>query len=92
MEVFDGSYEGDIHTYLGCVIERDLLAAPLPPPRDTTPKRYCAHMMHLLVFLPLPSTFLPPGQRLVKCMDDAIPDRAFHVLYRGIVGSLRISR
>ena len=32
-------------------------------------------------------TFLPPGQRLVKGTGDAIPDRAFHLRYRDIVGT-----
>ena len=83
---FDGTSEGAIRTYLGCEIERNM--------HDGTTvlsqKHYAEDILRTFGFWdahPL-STILAPHSRLSKEDCDPFPDRAFHLRYRGIVGSL----
>jgi hypothetical protein len=83
---FDGTSEGAIRTYLGCEIERNM--------QDGTTvlsqKHYAEDILRTFGFWdahPL-STILAPHSRLSKEDCDPSPDRAFHLRYRGIVGSL----
>ena len=83
---FDDTTDGVIQTYLGCEIERDMST-------DTTTlsqKHYTEDILRTYGFwgsLPL-ATILPPHTRLSKDDCDSAPERAFHLRYRGIVGSL----
>ncbi len=86
LALFDGTTEGVIQIYLGYEIERDMST-------DTTTlsqKHYAEDILHTYGFwgsLPL-TTMLPPHTRLSKDDCDPAPERAFHLRYRGIVGSL----
>jgi hypothetical protein len=86
LDHFDGSYEGEIKTYLGCEIERDMV-------KDTTSlsqKRYAEEVLRTFNswnYHPS-STVLSPDLRLRKEDCDLNPAPTFHSRYRGIVGSL----
>ena len=83
---FDGTSDGAIQTYLGCEIERDLLAG------TTTLSQRPEDILRTYGFwesLPLATvlaTLLPPHTRLSKDDCDPAPERAFHLRYRGTVG------
>jgi hypothetical protein len=83
---FDGTYEGEVDTYLGCEIERDIAAG-----RTLLSQRHFAEDV-LRIFAMwdcIPAlTPMKPGTRLTKDLSDFSPDPAFHRRYHGIVGSL----
>ena len=83
---FDGTTDGAIQTYLGCEIERDMSTGTT----TLSQKHYAEDILRTYGFwgsLPL-ATMLPPHTRLSKDDCDPTPERAFHLRYRGIVGSL----
>ena len=82
----DGSYEGEIRTYLGCEIERDMAKGLT----SLSQKHYAEEVLHTCDAWDYhPSaTVLPPNLRLRKEDCDLNPDRVFHSRYRGIVGSI----
>ena len=83
---FDGTYEGAVHTYLGCEIERDIAAG-----RTLLSQRHFAEdvLRTFEMWDCVPAlTPMRPGTRLTKDQSDLSPDLAFHRRYRGIVGSL----
>jgi hypothetical protein len=83
---FDGTTDGVIQTYLGCEIERDMSTGTT----TLSQKHYAEDILRTYGFwgsLPL-ATMLPPHTRLSKDDCDPAPERAFHLRYRGIVGSL----
>ena len=83
---FDGTYEGAVHTYLGCEIERDI-----PAGRTLLSQRHFAEdvLRTFEMWDCIPAlTPMKPGTRLTKEQSNPSPDPAFHRRYRGIVGSL----
>jgi hypothetical protein len=85
LEVFDVTYEGEIHTYLGCEITRDLENGIT----TLSQKHYTEEILRTYVSWDIfSSTVLPPGKRLEKGGTIIIPDKIFHLRYHGIVGSL----
>ena len=83
---FDGTTDGAIQTYLGCEIERDMTIGTT----TLSQKHYAEDILRTYGFwgsLPL-ATMLPPHTRLSKDDCDPTPEKAFHLRYRGIVGSL----
>jgi hypothetical protein len=86
LEVFDGTYEGEIHTYLGCEITRDLETGIT----TLSQKHYAEEILRTYGSWDVApsSTVLPPGKRLEKGDTIILPDKIFHLRYRGIVGSL----
>ena len=85
---FDGTYEGAVHTYLGCEIERDI-----PAGRTLLSQRHFAEdvLRTFEMWDCIPAlTPMKPGTRLTKEQSNPSPDPAFHRRYRGIVGSLAI--
>ena len=83
---FDGTTDGAIQTYLGCEIERDMTLGTT----TLSQKHYAEDILRTYGFwgsLPL-ATMLPPHTRLSKDDCDSTPEKAFHLRYRGIVGSL----
>ena len=81
---FDGTYEGEIHAYLGCEIRRK---------KDKTllsQKQYAENVLRTYdAWDCIPAlTPMKPGARLTKEQCDLNPDPSFHRRYRGIVGSL----
>ena len=86
LDHFDGSYEGEIQTYLGCEIERDMVKGTT----SLSQKHYAEEVLRTFNawdYHPS-STVLPPNLRLRKEDCDLNPAPAFHSRYRGIVGSL----
>ncbi len=86
LEVFDGTYEGEIHTYLGCEIFRDLDNGIT----ILSQKHYAEEILRTYGSWEVTpsSTILPPGKRLEMGDNIIVPDKIFHFRYRGIVGSL----
>jgi hypothetical protein len=86
LDHFDSSYEGEIRTYLGCEIERDMAKGLT----SLSQKHYAEEVLHTCDAWDYhPSaTVLPPNLRLRKEDCDLNPDRVFHSRYRGIVGSI----
>jgi hypothetical protein len=86
LEVFDGTYEGEIHTYLGCEITCDLEIGIT----TLSQKHYAEEILRTYGSWDVSpsSTVLPPGKRLEKGDTIILPDNIFHLSYRGIVGSL----
>jgi hypothetical protein len=83
---FDGTTDGAIQTYLGCEIERDMSTGTT----TLSQKHYVEDTLRTYDFwgsLPL-ATMLAPHTRLSNDDCDPAPERAFHLCYRGIVGSL----
>jgi hypothetical protein len=69
---------------------RHIWAAKLNVTTTLSQKHYAEDILHTYGFwgsLPL-ATMLPPHTRLSKDDCDPAPERAFHLRYRGIVGSL----
>ncbi len=84
--VFDGTTDGVIQTYLGREIERDMSTGTT----TLSQKHYAEDILRtygLWGSLSL-DTMLPPHTRISKDDCDPAPERAFHLRYRGIVGSL----
>jgi hypothetical protein len=86
LDHFDGSYEGEIQTYLGCEIERDIAKGTT----SLSQKHYAEEVLRTYNAWDYhPSvTVLPPNRRLRKEDCDLTPDPAFHSRYHGIVASL----
>ena len=86
LEVFDGTYEGEIRTYLGCEITRDLDNGIT----ILSQKHYAEEILRTYGSWDVTpsSTILPPGKRLEMGDTIIVPDKIFHLRYRGIVGSL----
>ena len=107
LDHFDGSYEDDIQTYLGCEIERDIAKDTTSLSqkhyadydeevnflRENEEKHYTEEVLCTYnVWDYHPSeTVLPPNLRLRKEDCDLTPDPAFHSRYHGIVGSLGLT-
>jgi hypothetical protein len=75
-----------IQTYLGCEIEHDMLNGTT----TLSQKHYAEDILLTYDFwgsLPL-ATLLPPHTLLSKDDCDPAPERVFHLIYHGIVGSL----
>jgi hypothetical protein len=86
MSYCDRTTDGAIQTYLGCEIERDMSTGTT----TLSHKHYAEDILRTYGFwgsLPL-ATMLPPHTRLCQDDCDPAPERAFHLRYRGIVGSL----
>jgi hypothetical protein len=86
LQRFEGTYEGEVHTYLGCEILREL---------DTgktllSQKHYAEDVLRTYDYWDCIPALTPmvPGARLTKEQCDPHPEPAFHCRYRGIVGSL----
>jgi hypothetical protein len=86
LQRFEGTYEGEVHTYLGCEILREL---------DTgktllSQKHYAEDVLRTYDYWDCIPALTPmvPGARLTKEQCDPHPEPAFHRRYRGIVGSL----
>ena len=86
LEVFDGTYEGEIHMYLGCEIMRDLDNGIT----ILSQKHYTEEILRTYGSWDVTpsSTILPPGKRLEMGDTIIVSDKIFHLLYRDIVGSL----
>ena len=83
---FDSTYEGAVHTYLGCEVERDI-----PAGSTLLSQRHFAEdvLRTFDMWVCIPAlTPMKPGTRLRKEQSNPSPDPAFHRRYRGIVGSL----
>ena len=83
---FDGTDEGEVTEYLGCVIERDRDAGTI----TLSQKHYSKRILSLYNMLDANhrKTPLQPGARLSKKDCPDLPDPTLHCLYRGIVGHL----
>jgi len=82
---FDCTYEGAVHTYLGCEVERDI-----PAGRTLLSQRHFVEdvLRTFDMWDCIPAlTPMKPGTRLTKEQSNPSPDPAFHRSYRGIVGS-----
>jgi hypothetical protein len=84
LERFEGTYEGEIHSYLGCEIRRE---------NDKTllsQRHFAEDVLRMYEMWDCVPALTPmrPGIRLTKEQCDTKPDPAFHRRYRGIVGSL----
>ena len=84
LERFEGTYEGEIHSYLGCEIRRE---------KDKTllsQRHFAEDVLRTYDMLDCVPALTPmkPGMRLTKEQCNPNPDPAFHRRYRGIVGSL----
>jgi hypothetical protein len=83
---FDGTYEGAVHTYLGCEVERDI-----PVGRTLLSQHHFAEdvLRTFDMWDCIPALApMKPGTRLTKEQSNPSPDPTFHRSYRGIVGSL----
>ena len=81
---FDGTYEGEIHSYLGCEIRREDGKTLL------SQRHYAEDVLRTYdAWDCIPAlTPMRPGARLTKEQCNLAPDASFHRRYRGIVGSL----
>ena len=81
---FDGTYEGEIHSYLGCEIHREDGKTLL------SQRHYAEDVLRTYeAWDCIPAlTPMKPGARLTKEQCNLAPDASFHRRYRGIVGSL----
>jgi hypothetical protein len=81
---FDGTYEGAVHTYLGCEIERDI-----PAGRTLLSQRHFAEdvLRTFEMWDCIPAlTPMKPGTRFTKEQSNPSPDPTFHRRYRTIPG------
>ena len=83
---FDGTDEGEVTEYLGCVIERDREAGTITLSQKHYSKRILA--LYNMQEVNHRKTPLEPGVRLSKKDSPATPDPTLHRMYRGIVGHL----
>ena len=81
---FDGTYEGEIHSYLGCEIHREDGKTLL------SQRHYAEDVLRTYeAWDCIPAlTPMKAGARLTKEQCNLAPDASFHRRYRGIVGSL----
>jgi hypothetical protein len=82
---FDDTTDVVIQTYLGCEMERDMSTGTI----TLSQKHYAEDILRTYGFwgsLSL-ATMLPPHMFLSQDDCDPTPERAFHLRYRGIVGS-----
>jgi hypothetical protein len=86
LQRFEGTYEGEVHTYLGCEIMRELEAGKTL----LSQKHYAEDVLRTYDYWDCIPALTPmtPGSRLTKEQCDPNPEPAFHRRYRGIVGSL----
>jgi hypothetical protein len=84
LQRFEGTYDCEVHTYLGCKILNELEAGKTLCLRNIMLKTSCAHMTIGNVFLP----YSYDTRRLTQEQCDPHPEPAFHRRYSGIVGSL----
>jgi hypothetical protein len=86
LQRFEGTYEGEVHTYLGCEILRELDAGKTL----LSQKHYAEDVLRTYDYWECIPALTPmvPGARLTKEQCDPHPEPAFHRRYRGIVGSL----
>jgi hypothetical protein len=86
LQRFEGTYEGEVHTYLGCEILRELETGKTL----LSQKHYAEEVLRTYDYWDCIPALTPmtPGSRLTKEQCDPHPDPAFHRRYRGIVGSL----
>jgi hypothetical protein len=83
---FDGTYDGEVHAYLWCEIERYIAAG-----RTLFSQRHFAEdvLRTFAMWDCVPAlTPMKPGTLLTRDQSDFSPDPAFHRRYGGIVGSL----
>jgi hypothetical protein len=83
---FDTTTDGTNQTYLDCEVECDMSTGTT----TLSQKHYTGDILRTYGFwgsLSL-ATMLPPHTRHSKDDCDSTPERVFHLLYRGIVGSL----
>ena len=83
LERFEGTYEGEIHSYLGCEIRREDDKTLLSQRHFAEDVLRTYDMWDCIPAL----TPMKPGARLTKEQCDPKPDPSFHRRYRGIVGS-----
>ena len=83
---FDGTDEGEVTEYLGCVIERDRAAGTITLSQKHYSKRILA--LYNMQEANHRKTPLEPGVQLSKQDSPATPDPALHCMYRGIIGHL----
>jgi hypothetical protein len=86
LQRFEGTYEGEVHTYLGCEILRQLDAGKTL----LSQKLYAEDVLRTYDYWDCIPALTPmvPGARVTKEQCDPHPEPAFHRRYRGIVGSL----
>ena len=86
LQRFEGTYEGEVHTYLGCEIMRELEAGKTL----LSQKHYAEDVLRTYDYWDCIPALTPmtPGSSLTKEQCDPNPEPAFHRRYRGIVGSL----
>jgi hypothetical protein len=90
LQRFEGTYEGEVHTYLGCEILRDLEAGKTL----LSQKHYAEDVLRAYDYWECVPALTPmiPGARLTQEQCDPVtdphPEPAFHRRYRSIVGSL----
>jgi hypothetical protein len=86
LQRFEGTYEGEVHTYLGCEILRELATGKTL----LSQKYYAEDVLRTYDYWDCIPALTPmvPGARLTKEQCDSSPEPAFHRRYRGIVGSL----
>jgi hypothetical protein len=86
LQRFEGTYEGEVHTYLGREILRELeVGKTLLSQKHYAEDVLCTYDYWDCIPALTPMT---PGNRLTKEQCDPRPDPAFHRRYRDIVGSL----
>ena len=83
----EGTYEGEVHTYLGCEILLDLEQAAKTL---LSQKHYAEDVLRTYDYWECIPALTPmiPGARLTQEQCDPHPEPAFHRRYRGIVGRL----
>ena len=83
LERFEGTYEGEIHSYLGCEVRRD-------NDKTLSQRHFAEDVLRTYDMWDCVPALTPmkPGMRLTKEQCNPKPDPAFHRRYRGIVGSL----
>ncbi len=88
LQRFEGTYEGEVHTYLGCEILRELDAGQTL----LSQKHYAEDVLRTYDYWDCIPALTPmvPGARLTKEQCDPHPEPAFHRRYRGIVGRERV--
>ena len=86
LQRFDGPYEGEVHTYLGCEILRELQAGMTLVSQN----HYAEDVLRTYDFWKCIPALTPmtQGSRLTKEQYGPHPDPVSHRRYRGIVGSL----